>query len=149
MLDLIFSDNISEADSSRKSEMTETQSPRERRKHRRFEVYDALHVFFDFYGEAIGQVTDIGEGGIGFLYAGHKDWSDGLNTVDITTADYLFSIKDIPVKASWESNITNQNSSLSVGTKRCGIEFRYLTANQKSQLMDFIEIQTSKAEYLQ
>lgn len=125
-----------------------TANPRERRKHKRFKVYDEMLVFFDFYGEAIGQVTDISEGGIGFLYTGHKDWSDGLSKLDITTADSLFSITDIPVRAARESSIVNEDSPLSVGTKSCGIEFRYLTPYMKSQLMDFIELQTLKAKYL-
>ena len=128
-------------------DMKKTANPGERRKHKRFKVYDEMLVFFDFYGEAIGQVTDISEGGIGFLYTGHKDWSAGLNTLDITTADSLFSITDIPVRAAWESSIVNEDSSISIGTKRCGIEFRYLTPDKKSQFMNFIEVQTSKAEY--
>lgn len=120
----------------------------ERRKHKRFEPYKAAYVFFDFYGEAIGQITDISEGGIGFLYAGYKDWSDGLSTVDVTIGNYVFSIKDIPVKDVWESNIPNDNSSISLSTKRCGIQFRSLTADQKSHLTNFIEIHTLKAEHL-
>ena len=129
--------------------MTKKGISEERREHKRFKPYDAAYVFFDFYGEAIGQITDISEGGIGFLYAGYKDWSDGLDTVDITIADYIFSIKDIPVKAVWESNIPNDDSSISVGTKRCGIQFGYLIADQKSQLTNFIEVQALKAEHLE
>lgn len=128
--------------------MTKRKNSREKREHKRFKTYDDVSVFFDFYGDAIGQITDISEGGLGLIYTGHKNWSDNLNTVDITTADYLFSIKNLRVRVIWESNVTNVDSSLTVGTKRGGIQFRYLKEDQKLRLIDFIEVQISKDKYL-
>ena len=121
---------------------------KERRRHKRYKTFDDLYVFFDFYSSTTGHIFDISEGGISFLYTGNKDWSEGLDTVDITTSDYLFSIKDLPVKAIWESETTSEDFLMPVGARRCGLQFRNLNPDQTSRLKDFIEIQVSKAKYL-
>ena len=122
--------------------------PRERRKHKRFKTYDDLYIFADFYSGEIGQIIDISEGGLAFRCTGYPNWPDQQNKVDIVSADYVFSIKDLPVTIISELNGINENTASPQPIKRCGVHFHDLEESQKSQLRDFIESQVLKSEYL-
>lgn len=109
----------------------------ENRRYKRFQVPKSAFVGFGPYDAKVGQIIDVGTGGLAFRYVGSEEPSNGELNIFLTERD--FYIGRIPFKTISDFEIGNQTSSASVVVRRRGVQFGKLTHQQTSQLEYFIQ----------
>ena len=118
----------------------------ERRKHKRFLVqngaFAALTAFsWPHSSQKLGQITDIGMGGLAFSYAAEQETSNGSCELGIFSADNSFHLRKIPFETISDVE-TKKVPFSSITMRRSGVQFGELTPNQVSQLKYFIRNHT-------
>lgn len=95
----------------------------------------------------VGRVRDAGLGGLAIEYTSGRDkGGDGNVEVDILVNRNGFSLLRIPARVVWKEDVLG-NKELQYGaTKRLGIEFKTLTAGQKSKLEHFLKHHTEAGQ---
>jgi hypothetical protein len=114
----------------------------ERRKHTRFQVQNgALAVLtapsYPHSTERLGQITDMGMGGLAFSYIASEEPSNGLVQLTIVLAGNSFHLPKIAFETISDFE-TNGVPLSSIKMRRCGVQFGDLTPNQMSKLEYFI-----------
>ncbi|MDY6953979.1 MAG: hypothetical protein SWE60_20945 [Thermodesulfobacteriota bacterium] len=90
----------------------------------------------------LGDIIDIGSGGLSFRYTAKKRQPIQSSELDILLTDGSFYLNKVPLKTVSEVEI-DADTSLGSSTKRCCVAFGDLTADQKSELRYFIRSYTS------
>jgi hypothetical protein len=118
----------------------------ERRKHRRFQVNNGAfavlgRVFWPHSTQKLGQITDIGMGGLAFSYMASEELSDGSVQLNIFLAENRFHLREIPFETIWDVE-TKKEPFSSITMRQSGVRFGELTPNQISELKYFIRNHT-------
>ena len=85
----------------------------------------------------VGQIINISMGGLAFRYHGSEGPSNA-SELDIFLAGRAFYLYKIPFEPVWDF-VTEENHSGSTKMKKCGLHFKDLTPQQRSQLEYFIQ----------
>lgn len=111
---------------------------KERRKHRRYRAPESFFATVRSAKETVGQVIDIGRGGVGFVYVEHPLPPKGKCMVDLFTSPREFFLPDLPSHVV-SNSIIPPKPFTTVMTRRCGIAFRPLTQEQAEALAQFLK----------
>ena len=95
-----------------------------------------------FRPSLMGNIVDIGLGGLSFRYIADEKCSSRLSHIDILSTDGRFSLNKVKVKTISDFEISNE-ASAGFETRQCGVQFGDLTDNQKSDLRYFIQTYTT------
>ncbi len=116
----------------------------ERRKHRRYQVMDFTFVRLRSKGdEDIGQLLDIGHGGLSLRYFEHANKPRKFSELGIFLSGGDFVINEIPFIIVSDIKLDNNLPFSALKFRRYGLQFEYLTPDQKFKLDYFILNYTS------
>ena len=91
----------------------------------------------------IGNIKDIGLGGLAFEYIGGESEQTDISEVDIFLAGNVFQLYNIPCEIIYEIEVHSPHVdnpySQTLKTKRCGLAFRNLSPDQTSKLKFFLQ----------
>ncbi|MDY6988270.1 MAG: hypothetical protein SWQ30_09460 [Thermodesulfobacteriota bacterium] len=128
------------------SEATTMNTPIEQRQYARFQVpgLGAYAVFRRHWPRSpvMGEIVDVGNGGLSFCYATNDEASWKPSELDILLTDGSFSLNRLPFKPVSDVRLEN-HASLGFAIRRCGVQFQDLTDHQRSDLMYFIQAYTT------
>ena len=121
----------------------------EQRKQKRFNLKEGIIV--EFYKPRLfslgnprifkyAPVTDISEGGLGFVYTERQMWLLDLNELTISDKINDIKIDKIPFKILRDYQISKLPNAKYL--RKCGIKFGVLTSDQKSSLYSLIHSHT-------
>ena len=117
----------------------------ERRKNRRLRIPQTAFACLGGRSTVLGQIMDIGMGGLAFHYSGSRERTRVKSLVQILTADCSFTSDKLPIKTVWDTAIPLQYSFAPLPVRRCGVRFKRLTASQRSNLKHFIKKHTTSS----
>lgn len=112
----------------------------ERRKNRRFQVHRGrLAVLTPRWPHSttVGDILDIGTGGLAFRYVADEVASNGSCELTLACTKPLFFLCKLPIRAVSDLAMT-KTASGSMVPRRLGLQFGELTHDQMSQLDSFI-----------
>ena len=91
----------------------------------------------------MGDIVDIGMGGLSFRYVARGKPRYKPSHLDILLTDGSFHLERIPLETHlWDFEMDNE-TSVRFPTRRCGVKFGDLTDDQKSGLRYFIQFHTT------
>jgi hypothetical protein len=112
----------------------------ERRRHQR---YQPSTEFYVVAAQSVGQILDIGSGGLAFSYVRLQDTPLTSDRLDVLfEGNHL--LRDIPVRSLNEHRLENKFVTSQVEVRRCRITFGTLTEDQRRQVAALIEAHTRK-----
>ncbi len=114
----------------------------ERRKHKRFSVFEGAFVALRPSDSGVGRLIDISLGGLTFDYVTMQPSSVKATELDIFVTDSVFRLFEIPIQSVWDLTTFDFPTS-PLHKRRCGVEFGDLTPHQKLQIEYFIENHTA------
>ena len=116
---------------------------KERRREPRVAIDNGTAALLTHDQVKIGKIIDIGMGGIGFSYIGHKDGDlTGKSArIDMLIHNYNFYFEKIPCNIISDFVVQNNFSLDAKPLKRCDIQFIELNRSQKAQLEYLISSQ--------
>jgi len=114
----------------------------ERRKHERFQVPMGAFVGVGPGFAKVGPLLDISLGGLSFRYIDSAERPNG-SYLEIFLSDRSLSMSYVPFKTVSDVEIADTEFFNSLPMRRCGVQFGELTHTQISELMYFIENQTT------
>jgi hypothetical protein len=117
--------------------MTDTDRRVERRKHGRFQVSGAVFVGFRPDNSRLGEVIDIGMGGLSFRYLATGEPSNGSRRLNIFLTGRDFHLNDVIFETVSDFR-TDEIPFTPVTMRRSGVQFGELTNIQISRLEYFI-----------
>lgn len=110
----------------------------ERRENRRFQVPKDAFVALRPHYLKLGQIVDVGMGGLAFRYLAGEGLVNSSDELDIFLAGRSFYLYQIPFKTVSDLKIEEAPPLGSMKMKRTGIQFGEMTAHQRDQLEYFI-----------
>lgn len=114
----------------------------ERRKHNRFKVQGGGFVSLYPYFTVVGQIMDIGSGGLAFAYPARETRTNGLSQLQILATDHSFCFKKVPFRTVWDFAVPQEFSLGSITLRRCGVQFGELTRSYEANLEYFMRYYT-------
>lgn len=120
--------------------MNTRSEPDERRKQKRFQVGNGAFAVARPKLTKLGQIIDIGLGGLAFRYVVTGTWANGAFEVDIFLVNDGFYLEKVPIQLISDIRLPKTISKRSLPMRRCGVQFGKLTENQVVQLEYFIKI---------
>jgi hypothetical protein len=128
--------------------MTGNEENDDRRRHERLEVDGATFVVLRPDNTRVGQVMDIGLGGLAFRYmTGGEPWT-GAAVLDLFVVGHDFYLDDVAFHTIWDF-ATGQVAPWASGTmRRRGVQFQDLTLPQESQLVHFMEMEKGATQLI-
>jgi hypothetical protein len=115
----------------------------ERRKYTRFRAKDGAFIEVRSHRGRLGEVIDIGKGGLAFRYIDIGDRPKGSFELDILLKETGFRLEKVPVETISDLKTSKYFPYSSTKTRRQGVRFGELTPNQLSKLEDFIKNHTT------
>jgi hypothetical protein len=112
----------------------------EKRQHKRFQVPKGTFVGLGPHDTKVGQIIDVGMGGLAFRYVGSEEPSNGELDVFLNERD--FYLGRVPFRTVSDFEITSRRDSSPTAMRRSGVQFRKMKPNQISQLEYFIQNHT-------
>jgi len=109
-----------------------TENIPERRKHQRFKVREGLFAALE-PSNAVGEITDISEGGLTVQYALYDRFSEVPSEVTIVSSTDPFHLKELSCRTVSDFCLKEVPFS-SILVRRFGLQFKDLTKEHKSQL---------------
>lgn len=110
----------------------------ERRKEKRFFVHDGAFAVTTPFSLLLGQIIDISKEGLSFHYIADEISISKSSAVSIYMTGKGFQLKEIPVKIISDVAATDALASIALAMKRCSVQYKALSPEQKSQLECFI-----------
>lgn len=110
----------------------------ERRKEKRFFVHNGAFAVAAPFSLLLGQIIDISNDGLSFHYIADEVSIAKSSAVSIYLTGRGFQLKEIPVKIISDVAATDSLASIAQEMKRCSVQYKDLTPEQKSQLACFI-----------
>ena len=95
-----------------------------------------------FRPSLMGNIVDIGLGGLSFCYISTEKCSLRSSHIDILLTDGSFHLNKVRVNTISDFEIDGE-TSVGFETRQCGVQFGDLTDNQKSDLRYFIQTHTT------
>ena len=118
----------------------------ERRNHERLKVQDGAFAMPSLQVAALGQITNISQGGLAFSYVGSQDRSRESSALKILFRDGSFSMHGVPAKTVWDRPMPGGHSLGLITQRECGVQFGELTDEQRFELKCFFKNFTSPPE---
>ena len=113
-------------------------SSHEKRQHMRYPALDGAIVALNPKAEILGQIIDIGLGGLSFRYIDTEVESPPSEELLILQNKPRFFLENIPYRTVTDKELPNEFIFSAVSVRRMGVEFGNLTDTQRTQLEDFI-----------
>jgi hypothetical protein len=114
-----------------------------RRKQKRFQIQDGAFAIVRPAFTKLGQIIDIGLGGLAFRYVVTGARGNMAFEVDIFLVGDGFYLEEVPIKPISDIKLPKKFSKGSLPMRRCGVQFGELTQNQITQLEYFIKNHTT------
>ena len=108
----------------------------ERRRYQRYRMPEKAYVAFGNGAAKLGQIKDVSEGGLAFLYIDIGGRPKRSFSLDIRIEDNAFQLEALPFKTIWDSEIPDELRSTKM--RNCGGRFGKLTPYQESRLLYLI-----------
>jgi hypothetical protein len=115
----------------------------DRRKQKRFQIQDGLFAIVRPEFTKLGQIIDIGMGGLAFRYVVTGNRENKAFEVDIFLVGDGFYLEKVPIKTISDIKLPKKFSNGPLPMRRCGVKFGELTQNQITQLEYFIKNYTT------
>jgi len=110
----------------------------ERRGLKRFKDKEGAFAALMPGSKKLGQIVDLGKGGLSFLYIDTGAAADGSTTLDIYVAGNKFYLSKLPVKIVSDIRVPNKISINPIVMKRQGVQFGEMTPEQTLSLESFM-----------
>ena len=108
----------------------------ERRKHKRLETEDGAFVFFSSQPSMAGKMIDISRGGLGFTYLASRCHTTEWVNLTLICIPHSLDSHTIPVRTISDFKMPGEDRH---GARRCGVQFKQLTKDQKGEIESFIK----------
>ena len=118
--------------------MNEVSEKKERRTSERLQVHKGIFAFLGGGQTVLGEVINIGKGGLCVRYAGNNERTSAKSRLQVLTAEGDFTSDKFPIKTVWDSTIPLRFSFATLPIRRCGIRFGDLTPGQRADLNQLI-----------
>ena len=128
---------------SKEKQSMRKEAHRERRKYTRFRAKDGALIELRSYRGKLGEIIDIGKGGLAFRYIDIGERPKGSFEVDIFLKETGFRLEKVPAKTVSDFKTNKYFPYSSTKTRRQGVQFGELTRNQISKLEHFIKNYTT------
>ena len=113
-------------------------SSQEKRQHMRYPALDGAIVALNPKAEILGQIIDIGLGGLSFRYIDTEVEAPPSQELLILLNKPRFFLENLPYRKVTDKELPNEFIFSAVSVRRMGVEFGNLTDTQRTQLEDFI-----------
>jgi len=123
--------------------VAEAEKTPDRRKDKRLEAPKMAFACLGGHSTVLGQIMNIGMGGLAFRYSGSRERTGAKSLLQILTADGSFTSDKLPIKTVWDSPIPLKYSFAPLPVRRCGVRFKNLTKRQQYDLIFFIKKHTA------
>ena len=110
----------------------------EKRQHLRYPALDGVIVALNPKAEILGQMIDIGLGGLSFRYIDTEVDTPPTKELLILLNKPRFFLENLPYRTVTDRELPNEFIFSAVSVRRMGVEFGKLTSTQRTQLEDFI-----------
>ncbi|MEW6670353.1 MAG: PilZ domain-containing protein [Thermodesulfobacteriota bacterium] len=110
----------------------------ERRGLKRFKVKEGAFAALMPDSNKLGQILDMGKGGLSFLYIDTGEATDGSTELDIYVSGNEFYLSKLPVKVVSDIRVPNKIPINPIVMRRQGVQFGELTSEQTSLLNSFM-----------
>jgi len=117
----------------------------EQRTSERIQVQDTTFAVLKGGPITLCKVLDISQGGLAFSHLPSEELPERLCNLEILLPDRSFHLKDVPIKAIYDAEMSHKLSYCFQKVKprkRCGVQFGELTDKQKTALEFFIRAHT-------
>ena len=91
----------------------------------------------------LGQILDMGKGGLSFLYIDTGETTDGSTVLDVFLVDKGFYLSKLPVKIVSDVLVPNKIPINPIVMRRQGVQFGELTSEQTLSIQTFIRDYTT------
>ena len=118
--------------------MLKAMSTSEKRRHLRYPALEGAIVALNPKVEILGQMIDIGLGGLSFRYIDTEIDPSPSDDLLILLNKPRFYLDNLPYQLVTDQHLPNEFTFSAVTVRRMGVEFGDLTDVQRSQLEDFI-----------
>ena len=110
----------------------------EKRQHMRYPALDGAIVALNPKAEILGQIIDIGLGGLSFRYIDTEVETPTSKELLILLNKPRFFLENLPYRTVTDKELPNEFIFSAVSVRRMGVEFGDLSDAQRTQLEDFI-----------
>ncbi len=118
--------------------MVSPEETADQRQNERFQVREGAFVLLGPDSTKLGRVIDISMGGLSFSHMGKARPPSDLVELDVFLIDADFYLEMIPFQVVSDFK-TRHNPLSPITMRRCGVQFKELTYDQRSQLEHFIQ----------
>lgn len=118
--------------------MRDATSKDEKRRHLRYPALEGAIVALNPKAEILGQMIDIGLGGLSFRYIDTEIDPSPSDDLLILLNNPRFYLDNLPYQRVTDQLLPNEFIFSAVTVRRMGVEFGNLTDVQRTQLEDFI-----------
>ena len=120
----------------------------ELRKHKRYPGNDKLFASLGEHCDRVGRVENISLGGVAIICTGHPKEMESDTSIDLFLENNGFQVKGIDCRLIYEKvmewEVYNVDSS-EYSCRKCGIQFKALTREQRKQLKKVIPFQSESS----
>jgi hypothetical protein len=110
----------------------------DRRRHERFRIKGKALAYYRTHSPKIGEIMDIGSGGLAFSYMGSAELPNSTFDLEIMFPDRTDYLDALPCKAV-SDRMAESETGERTGTRRCGVRFGDLTEAQETKIASLIE----------
>ncbi|MDF1592999.1 MAG: hypothetical protein P1P89_15895 [Desulfobacterales bacterium] len=111
----------------------------ERRRLKRFKVKEGAFAALMPDSNKLGQILDLGKGGLSFLYIDTGEAADGSTALDIYVAGNGFYLSNLPVTIVSDIRVPNKIPINPIVMRRQGVQFGEMTQEQTRSLESFMQ----------
>lgn len=116
----------------------------EKRKNCRFTIKNDVFAALGHHYITVGKINDISQGGLSFTYWSNEElFSETSYALDIFHQFSGLHMSNLPCKVAYDipsrPHYPNPTMTLSIMSKKCGVQFGELTQDQSIQLTSFIK----------
>jgi hypothetical protein len=115
----------------------------ERRRLKRFKVKEGAFAALMPDSNKLGQILDLGKGGLSFLYFDTGEAADESTALDIYVAGNRFYLSKLPIKIVSDIRVPNKIPINPIVMRRQGVQFGEMTPEQTSALDSFMRQYTT------
>ena len=116
----------------------------ERRQLRRYKVKQGAFAAMMPVSNKLGQIVDLGKGGLAFLYIHIDNGNNEGAELDIFVSNKEFYLPKLPVRQVSDVLVPNKIPNNPIVIRRRGVQFKELTSEQTSELDAFIQRYTTE-----
>jgi hypothetical protein len=119
--------------------MENTEMIFERRSHERFPVKQGAYALLKNGASKLGQIKNIGKGGLAFMYINGGEPMHGSLLLDIFLSGHGFYLKDILCNKISDIHVENKFPFSDFKMRHLGVQFPELSHDQSNRLDTFIQ----------